>query len=181
MSCLHVHYLPCRGIDLVLSLVPELNRQPKIFKREHVPHLRLPHWAVGAGELEHASQRIVHISWTTLWYHFDRNTIRFTLLGYNRVVRLRTDNRNEREGTQNVSVETPNEGKNHGSPRTAEYDYMKVIQRWRRKRWWSLFLHCFTARWLQHKQQLLSLSHTHSLYTQLRSTSTYVIQLYNTF
>ena len=36
-----MHYLPCCGIDLVRSLVPELNRQPKIFNHEHVPHLRI--------------------------------------------------------------------------------------------------------------------------------------------
>ena len=41
----------------------------------------------------------------------DRNVIRFVILGHNRAVGSSTENRNEREGTQNVNVENPNVGK----------------------------------------------------------------------
>ena len=86
-----MHYFPRRGIDLVWSLVPELNRQPKIFNHEHVPHLRLPHWVVGASDLEHASQRIFHICSTNQGLiPLCQESIRLDVLGHNREVGLCT-------------------------------------------------------------------------------------------
>ena len=50
-----VVFMKHRMYAVVRSLVLELNRQPKIFNHEHVPHLRLPHRILGAGELEQAA------------------------------------------------------------------------------------------------------------------------------
>ena len=75
---LQVHHLPSRCIYLVWSSISELHRQPKIFDHEHVPHLRLLYWVVGAGELEHAAELVFHLlsclkSSTSLWYQSKRN------------------------------------------------------------------------------------------------------------
>ena len=65
-------------VHLVWSSIFELHRKPEIFVHEHVPHLRLPYWVVGASELEHAAEWVFHLlsclkSSTSLWYQSKRN------------------------------------------------------------------------------------------------------------
>ena len=123
--CLQMHHLPSRCIYLVWSSIFELHRQREIFDHQHVPHLWLPYWVVGAGELEHAAEWIFHfLSYSkftaSLWYQIVRNSARPQPRSNDKWKKYRQEYvlYTYTKRRHQMLTWKPKLGKNHGSPQT---------------------------------------------------------------